>query len=389
VDLSEGRFARLEAIEWWDQARLAQSRVLVVGAGALGNEVLKNLALVGAGHVVVVDHDRVERSNLSRSVLFRPGDEGRAKAECAARMAREIYPELQVTPLVADVLFEVGLGLFRWADVVIGAVDNREARVFINGACARVGRPWIDGGIEALRGIVRGFAPPRTACYECTMSARDWEILDQRRSCGLVAARASQARGVPTTPTSASVIGALQVQEAVKLLHGLEALLGRGFVFEGAGHTSYAVGYGIKPDCGWHEPPPPIEDAPGLGLQTPLRAVWELGGQRLGGVDTLELGRELVSNLACDACGTEEAVFRPADGVRPERTLCAGCGRPRRASVVHSLAPGAKALEGTAGELGLPAWDVVWLRHGADQLGVVLGADRGTVLGGSRRGDDA
>ena len=158
--LQEGRFARLEAIEWWDQARLREARVLVIGAGALGNEVIKNLSLLGVGHLHIVDRDRVELSNLSRSVLFRETDEGRPKAECAARAAREIFSGLQVTHTVGNVLADVGLGWFRWAEVVVGALDNREARVFVNAACARVGRPWIDGGIEVLHGIARGFAPP-------------------------------------------------------------------------------------------------------------------------------------------------------------------------------------------------------------------------------------
>ena len=216
IQIQEGRFARLEAIEWWDQPLVARSRVLVVGAGALGNEVIKNLALLGVGEVVVVDMDRIESSNLSRSVLFREGDEGKAKAECAARAASRIFPGARVRPIVGNVLADVGLGFFRRADVVIGALDNREARVFVNSACARVGRPWIDGGIEVLRGIVRGFAPPRTACYECTMSQVDWDLLNKRRSCSLLARRAAEQRGTPTTPTTASVIGALQAQEFIK-----------------------------------------------------------------------------------------------------------------------------------------------------------------------------
>ena len=68
----DDRYARLRLIAWWDQDKLAASRVMVVGAGALGNEVLKNLALLGIGTVYLVDFDRIEQSNLTRSVLFRP-----------------------------------------------------------------------------------------------------------------------------------------------------------------------------------------------------------------------------------------------------------------------------------------------------------------------------
>src|SRR5271167_4519430 len=93
---AEDRFARFRLINWWDQERLAQARVLVVGAGALGNEILKDLALLGVGRVLVADRDRVENSNLSRSILFRERDRGRPKAEVAAERTVEIYPEMRV-----------------------------------------------------------------------------------------------------------------------------------------------------------------------------------------------------------------------------------------------------------------------------------------------------
>src|SRR5262245_61846222 len=112
IQLEEGRFARLEAIEWWDQSLLTRSRVLVIGAGALGNEVIKNLALLGVGNLAIVDMDRVELSNLARSILFRERDEGEPKALCAAKAAREIYPEINVEPFVGNVLADLGLGHF-------------------------------------------------------------------------------------------------------------------------------------------------------------------------------------------------------------------------------------------------------------------------------------
>src|SRR6516162_3801638 len=82
------RYARHRLIPWWDQELLSLSKVLVVGAGALGNEVLKDLALLGVGHIMVVDFDVVELSNLSRSVLFSDSDIGRPKAQAAAEATR-------------------------------------------------------------------------------------------------------------------------------------------------------------------------------------------------------------------------------------------------------------------------------------------------------------
>lgn len=373
--VTEGRFARLEAIAWWDQARLARARVLIVGVGALGNEALKSLALLGLGHIVVVDRDRVELSNLSRSILFREQDAGRPKAECAAEAARDIYPDLEIRPLVGNVLADVGLGYFRWADVVVGALDNREARVFVNAACARVGRPWIDGGIEVLQGIVRGFAPPGTACYECTMSQTDWDLLNQRRSCSLLARQAAASRGTPTTPTTAAVIGALQAQEVVKLLHGMDALLGRAFVFEGARHESYTVEYPIRPDCGWHEPPPPVEAADDLGSDTEVRVLWERAARLLGGLDALDLGREIVDRVHCPSCGRSERVLRAAEAIRESDIRCPRCGAECAPSFLHSIGADADLFDRTVRGLGLPAWDIVWARHGDRCVGIELARD--------------
>ncbi len=375
INVKEGRFARLEAIEWWDQALLARARVLVVGAGALGNEVVKNLALLGVGHLAVADMDRIELSNLSRSVLFRERDEGQLKADCAVAAAREIYPGIEAKALNGNVLAELGLGHFRWADMVIGALDNREARVFVNSACARVGRAWVDGGIEVLQGIVRGFAPPETACYECTMSRVDWDLLNKRRSCSLLARRALAQRGTPTTPTTASVIAAIQVAEVVKHLHGLPTLTGQGFVFDGLQHSSYTVKYPISPECPWHEPQAPVEGFAEFGSDTPLEALWQEAERRLGGVDALDLAREIVERLECPACKHTETVLRPAESVREEQLVCPACGKECAPEFLHSLSAGSPLLKKTPREIGLPGWDIIWARRGDRFLGMELAAD--------------
>jgi molybdopterin/thiamine biosynthesis adenylyltransferase len=389
IRLHEDRFARLEAIEWWDQALLRDAHVLVIGAGALGNEVIKNLALLGIGNVVVADMDRVELSNLSRSILFRENDEGQFKAECAARAARQIYPGINIQPLQGNVLAEMGFGYFRWADVVIGALDNREARVFVNSACARVGRPWIDGGIEVLHGVIRGFAPPQTACYECTMSQVDWDLLNKRRSCSLLARRALAQQGTPTTPTTASIIAALQVQELVKLLHGREAMLGRGFFFDGATHSSYTVNYQLNLDCPWHEPTAPIHSMPQFSSATPLREIWNEAARRLGQVDALDFGRELVLDLTCTKCGFRNPVFQSVEKISEAQALCPHCGTESVPSFFHSVPPGSELLNKTVAEIGLPRWEFIWARHGSDNIGFELAGDNPFANGNAVKSKEA
>jgi molybdopterin/thiamine biosynthesis adenylyltransferase len=374
LNLSDGRFTRFERIEWWDQARVQNARVLVVGAGALGNELIKNLALLGLGHLLVIDMDVIEISNLTRSVLFREADVGTPKAECAVRSARELYPAINARAISGDVTADLGLGWFRWADVVVGALDNREARVFINSACARMGKPWIDGGIDVLSGIARGFHPPRTACYECTMSEVDWKIINERRSCSMLARRALAHGGTPTTPTTASVIGGIQAQEVLKLLHGMPALLGRGYVFEGATHSSYTVEYSINPDCPWHEDVAPIETIDAT-QDTPLEAVWRRAEPILGGVDAIEFGREMLKDLTCVSCGQRRSIMRAANAISESEATCGNCGSDCRPDLFHSI--GSDQLLLTPRQIGLPPRDIVWARRGGRFHGFELAGNAG------------
>ncbi|MCD4665194.1 MAG: ThiF family adenylyltransferase, partial [Bacteroidales bacterium] len=121
-------------LSWFDIEKVKNAEVMVVGAGALGNEVLKNLALFGIGNIVVVDFDRIEHSNLCRSVLFRAEDAENMeyKAEIAAKRIKEINPGINILPISGDIGSDVGLGVFRKMDVVIGCLDNRFARFLIN-----------------------------------------------------------------------------------------------------------------------------------------------------------------------------------------------------------------------------------------------------------------
>ena len=105
------RFARFELMSWWDQERLSNAKVVVIGAGALGNELLKNLALLGVGNVFIADLDNIENSNLSRSVLYRAADCGQPKAEVAAARAKDIYPEMKTRAFVGNIVYDLGQGL--------------------------------------------------------------------------------------------------------------------------------------------------------------------------------------------------------------------------------------------------------------------------------------
>jgi molybdopterin/thiamine biosynthesis adenylyltransferase len=377
VEPEDGRYHRQELIAWWDQSRLAQARVLVVGAGALGNELLKALALLGVGHVLVIDMDRVENSNLSRCVLFRERDEGSFKAEVAAAAARELNPEIDVCGVVGDVRSDLGLGVFAAADVVLGGLDNREARLLVNERCWRAATPWIDGAIEGLMGTVRVFLPPDSACYECTMSENDHRLIAHRRSCALLSRQQMLEGKVPTTVTSAGVIASMQVQEAVKLLHRdrIEPILaGKGLVYNGLTHDSYVVTFARRDDCLSHD-----TYELGLGRTVPGDATF---GELLALVreelvdPVLDLEQEIVLSLECASCGTKEAIRKPITRVTVEAARCSVCGEERRPVTTHSInRVDSELLSLRPVDLGLPPFDCVTARAGLERHHLWLGDD--------------
>lgn len=255
----EGVFTLLS---WFKQDKVRKAKVLVAGAGALGNEVVKNLALFGIGTIYVCDFDRIELSNLTRSVLFREEDayNHAYKAEVVAKRAMEINPQITVYPIAGDLFSEIGLGIYKDVDVVIGCLDSRIARYLLNRLCMRVGKTWIDGSIENLTGVVKVYAP-EINCYECNLSREEFNHIMLRTGCADVVRAQTSAGRVATTPISASIVGAMQAQEAMKIIHSSEGepapfktLLGKMWRFEGMTNTINTYKYSSwKNNCPAHE----------------------------------------------------------------------------------------------------------------------------------------
>src|SRR4051812_39449926 len=333
----DDRYGRLRLIPWWRQERLAAARVLVVGAGALGNEALKNLALLGVGTTHVIDLDLVEPSNLARSVLFRAADGGRSKAGVPAARAPDITPGSPSPPSQGDVTTDVGLGLFAAVDVVMGCLDNREARLWVNRQCWKVGTPWVDAGIQEIQGVVKVFVPPDSACYECAMTARDYQLLNVRYSCPLLRRDQILEGKVPTAPTIASMMAALEVQEALKLIHGLPVAAGSVLVFNGVTNQFYSTKLPRRDDCLSHEtyPEPTELDLGHKGTVTELFEAASAFFQE--GPLSLALERDLVVGIDCPRCGWRLEVHRPRSRVRMAEAQCPNCHEPGRPEIVNVI----------------------------------------------------
>lgn len=327
--MTESRYDRQERIWWWDQARLEQAHVLVVGAGALGNEIVKNLALVGVGSVDVVDMDVIEHSNLARCALFRESDEGRPKAVVLAEAAREVNPTVSLRSFPVPVQ-ELGTSWIGQYDAIIAGLDSREARLWVNLACRRMGKPWIDGAIEGLQGLVRMF-DTQGPCYDCSLSESERLAISHRRSCALLSPEQIVEGKTPTNATSASLVAALQVQEAIKQIVGrrdLLALLGKVWRIEGETMTAYTMEYVEDPDCISHERLEEWIDGPAAGgtLSDVVEVVSQHTGQEVDAIFFLD---DVMVIEPCATCRGEDRFIGLRPLVPSGGGRCAQCSSDR------------------------------------------------------------
>ena len=372
LDLTESRYDRQERISWWDQSRLTAARVLVVGAGALGNEIVKNLALVGVGNIDIVDMDSIEGSNLARCALFRDSDRGRPKAEVLAEAAAAINPDVTLTAFVCPVQ-QLGAAWLRQYDVIIAGLDSREARLWVNAACRRMGMSWIDGAIEGLQGIVRVFGPDGP-CYDCTLGESDRAVISHRRSCALLSPDELASGKTPTNATTAAVVAGLEVQEAIKMIVGrpdLLALNGKVWRLDGETMMTSVIAYTEDPDCMSHETFHRWVTAPSeyASLQDVISHV---GVMEDRSVDTVYFPDDVISVHPCAACGTGDDIvgLRPLLGLGAGR--CASCDSARRIESRTSITTTDDLASIPWVEWLWPRREAIALRAGDDFVHVIL-----------------
>lgn len=381
TDPDTDRYHTFGYISWWRQEVVRNATVLVVGAGALGNEVLKNLALMGIGNILIADFDTIEDSNLSRSVLFRESDRGRSKSEVAAEAVKAMNPDVNVKAWHGDINYELGLGVFRHVDVIIGCLDNREARLSINRFSWAINRPWVDGAIQELMGIVRVFWPGQGACYECTLTDHDYQMINLRYSCPLLARQNILQGKVPTTPTSASIVAAFQTQEALKLLHNMEVQPGKAMMINGLTNDIYTTEYPVKKDCMSHAMLEPIvELAEATAENTTLCDLLHIARERLGDETVLEFDSELVLSMHCPDCGQVTPVFKRMARLYENEFSCPNCGGRRDMQLTHRITGEEDFLDRTLTEVDVAPLGIVRARNGKERLYFELTGDKERFL---------
>jgi molybdopterin-synthase adenylyltransferase len=192
------------------QQRLAESRAVIIGCGALGSAQAEALARAGVGHLRIVDRDFVETSNLQRQTMFTESDasERMPKAIAAANHIHTFNKEIVTEPEIADVNHSNIERLIENCDVVLDGTDNFATRYLINDACVKHEVNWIYGAAVGSYGVTMTVRPHQTPCLRCVFE------------------EAPPAASAPTCDTAGvimpiiSIVAAVQVSEALKLLTG-------------------------------------------------------------------------------------------------------------------------------------------------------------------------
>jgi len=217
-DLSEkelDRYSRqvmLEEIGYQGQLKLKQSKVCVVGVGGLGNPIVTRLAAMGVGKLRIVDRDVIELSNLHRQTMFNEDDVGQVKVETAAKKLRKLNPDIVVEELPISINDYTALDVVDGCDVVVDALDSVDARYALNKACIEKKIPFVTGAAVGVTGQSFTILPKDSACYHCLFPSLDE---DSMPTCSI--------EGVH--PSILSIVGGIEVSEAVKIITGKEPSL--------------------------------------------------------------------------------------------------------------------------------------------------------------------
>jgi molybdopterin/thiamine biosynthesis adenylyltransferase len=200
------------------QKKLRTAKALVIGAGALGNEVAKNLAQLGFGEITLVDFDTVEFSNLNRT-YFTKKDIGKGKAEALAENLRKSFPFAKVRAIQGK-LEEIPVTELQ-ADVILCCVDTAVTRLWLSEYSQKNRISVVDGGMKGLTGRVQ-IILPGGPCFGCTIPIERYgEAVGFSDPCdGVVDAK------IPSFSTVSALIGSIQANEAMKIILDMKPLKG-------------------------------------------------------------------------------------------------------------------------------------------------------------------
>jgi len=206
------------------QRRLREANVLMVGAGAIGNELAKNLAMLGLGRLTVVDFDLIELSNTSRMIFFDRRNVGQSKVKVLAKAVMAKYPHTEVVAYESK-LESIPLNAYLEADVIVCGLDNMASRIYLSAVAAKHLVPIVDAGILGYQARIQTYVPPKSPCLACVLPKGQYgQLAGLKNPCDPSIEEAK----VASLATTASFVSSVQAQEVLKLIIGYPTFLGKG-----------------------------------------------------------------------------------------------------------------------------------------------------------------
>ena len=221
------RYDRQLLIKNWDQKKIQQSTVTLVGLGALGSVAAASLAMAGVGTLILVDLDTIELSNLNRQLFFRAADIGRPKVKICAQVVHEINPVINVIALYMPVENAPRLTLER-STVILDGLDTFQTRRWVNSFAVNANIPLVSGGMYSFLGNLQVVVPQESPCLDCQSLIPEEELQKACTPFGEVRKEIrpdeTDEEFIPYVSSVSFVIGGLMAQEALKIILGLPPL---------------------------------------------------------------------------------------------------------------------------------------------------------------------
>lgn len=218
------RYDRQLMIPGWGiegQLKLKCSKIVVIGAGGLGSPVSMYLAAAGVGHLVIIDRDKYELSNLNRQLLGWQKDVGRPKAIAAKEKLEALNPEIEVEAITSEITKESVRDLLRGSNVVVDGTDNWPVRFIANEECVRRGIPLVHAGVQGFFGQVTTIIPRNGPCLRCIIPQSPPDV-----------------KRFPVVGVTPGLFAMLEAMEVLKIITGIGTLLvGKVLIFNGEDMT--------------------------------------------------------------------------------------------------------------------------------------------------------
>ena len=306
--------------------RIKTSKVLVIGAGAGGNEVLKNLALMGFGNFTIVDFDPIENSNLSRTTLFTKEDVGKSKSEIAANRLNQI--SLHENPDIKGVnakIQDVGKQIFLDHDIIVCCVDTMDARAYISDWCVRLKKPFFEMGFEKFT-VQISFFPNSHSTDSCLR-----ELIGQdnfsgaRQSCSKLKMKDTKLEHIPTIQVAAAMAGVLIATEIILFLNGESRLKNKVLQYAAEYHRSLVIDVPQSSKCHKHKNVTYEFFQTRLNLDNTFEGILKELKEKYNSDYYINWGEEYIYSVECESCKKEVVIKKLKSEVYDEERWCSSC----------------------------------------------------------------